>query len=68
MFSKISNVKTNNNKVFDFKVKNAAGEVEDRSKWTFNDWTKNDQKGLVEMQNAYPEQFTDLVKGLKVTL
>ena len=68
MFAKISNVKTNNNKVFDFKVKNASGEVEDRSKWTFNDWTKNDQAGLIEMQNAYPEQFTDLVKGLRTTI
>ena len=68
MFSKISNVKTNNNPVFDFKVKNAAGEVEDRSKWTFNDWTKNDAKGLAEMQNAFPEQFTDLVKTLKTTI
>jgi len=68
MFSKISNVKTNNNPVFDFKVKNAAGEVEDRSKWTFNDWSKNDAKGLAEMQNAFPEQFTDLVKTLKTTI
>lgn len=68
IFSKISNVKTNNNPVFDFKVKNSAGEVEDRSKWTFNDWTKNDSKGLSEMQNAFPEQFNELVKTLKTTI
>jgi ATP-dependent protease ClpP protease subunit len=68
MFAKISNVKQNNNPVFDFKVKNAAGEVEDRSKWTFKDWSKNDAKGLADMQNSFPEQFNELVKTLKVTL
>lgn len=68
MFAKISNVKTNNNPVFDFKVKNASGDVEDRSKWSFNDWTKNDAKGLSEMQNAFPEQFTELIKTLKTTI
>lgn len=68
MFSKISNVKQNNNKVFDFKVKNAAGEVEDRSKWTFNDWSKNDQAGLIDMKNSFPEQFESLVKNLKTTI
>ena len=68
MLSKISNVKKNENKVFDFNVKNASGEVEDRSKWTFSDWSKNDSKGLLEMQNSFPEQFDSLIKNLKTTL
>jgi len=68
MFSKISNVKNNNNPIFNFKVKNAVGEVEDRSKWTFSEWSKNDEKGLMEMQNSFPEQFNELLKTLKTTL
>lgn len=68
MFAKINNVKKNENKVFDFNVKNSSGNVEDRSKWTFNDWSKNDAKGLADMQNSFPEQFAELVKTLKVTL
>lgn len=68
MFSKISVVKNNTNKVFDFNIANKSGDVEDRSKWSFADWSKNDEKGLLDMQNSFPEQFNELLKTLKTTL
>ena len=68
MFAKINLVKNNANPVFDFKNTKPDGTVEDRSKWSFNDWSKNDNKGLVDMQNKFPDQFNELVKKLKVTL
>lgn len=42
----------------------ASGNGEDRSKWTFNDWSKKDPKGLAEMRDAAPHDFENLVKGL----
>lgn len=68
MFAKINLVKNNANPVFDFKNTKPDGTVEDRSKWSFNDWSKNDNKGLVDMQNNFPDQFNELIKSLKVTL
>jgi len=68
MFSKISVVKNNTNKVFDFNIENKSGDVEDRSKWSFAEWSKNDEKGLLDMQNSFPEQFNELLKTLKTTL
>lgn len=67
MLNKISVVK-NATPVFDFTVTKADGSVENRSEWTFNDWLKNDNKGLTEMQNSNPEEFEKLVKKLKVTI
>jgi glutathione peroxidase-family protein len=66
MFSKISVVKNNANPVFNFKVENSKGEVEDRSKWTFNDWSKNDAKGLSDMANSNPEQFKELSNSIRI--
>lgn len=68
MFSKMNVVK-NATPVFDFKdSKNSKGEVENRSEWSFNEWSKNDPKGLTEMQNSSPEMFESLIKKLKVTI
>jgi hypothetical protein len=67
MLSKINFVK-NATPVFDFTVTKADGTVENRSEWTFNDWLKNDNKALTEMQNSNPEEFEKLVKKLKVTI
>lgn len=36
---------------------------DDRSKWTFADWAKNDNKGLIEMREKQPERYTDLGKA-----
>jgi ATP-dependent protease ClpP protease subunit len=67
MLSKINVVK-NAVTVFDFKVTKEDGSVENRSEWSFNDWLKNDNKGLTELQNSNPEEFEKLVKKLKVTI
>lgn len=37
---------------------------EDRSGWSFTDWSKKDPKGLADMQNNAPHDFENLVKGL----
>lgn len=73
-FSSVSNMlskmagKKQSQKPFDFKnVKTEKGN-EDRSAWTYQDWTKNDQAGLIEMQNSAPEDFKNLLKTLKTTL
>ena len=67
MLSKVSGSKQSQ-KPFDFKnVKTEKGN-EDRSAWTYQDWTKNDQAGLIEMQNSAPEDFKNLLKTLKTTL
>jgi len=73
-FSSVSNMlskmadKKQSQKPFDFKnVKTDKGN-EDRSKWTYQDWTKNDQAGLIEMQNSAPEDFKALLKTLKTSL
>ena len=42
----------------------ASGNGEDRSKWTFKDWSQKDPKGLAEMRNDAPHDFENLVKGL----
>lgn len=60
LLSKLSNVKAAV-KVFDFK-NTATGE--DRSAWTFKDWSKNDPDGLLKMQNEAPEAFASLVAKL----
>jgi ATP-dependent protease ClpP protease subunit len=47
--------------VFDVKnVKKSDGSSEDRSTWTFTDWSKKDEKGLGKMQNESPDQFKEL--------
>lgn len=67
MLSKVIGSKQSQ-KPFDFKnVKTEKGN-EDRSAWTYQDWTKNDQAGLIEMQNSAPEDFKNLLKTLKTTL
>lgn len=48
-------------KVFDLKnVKNSKGESEDRSTWSFTDWSKKDDKGLLKLKNENHEAFTEL--------
>lgn len=62
LLGKLTNVKTAA-KIFDFK--NAGNEGgEDRSKWKFVDWSKNDEAGLLKMQNEHPEAFNKLVAEL----
>jgi hypothetical protein len=59
MFGKPTNTKESK-KPFDFsKVANAA---EDRSAWSFTDWSKKDDKGLAAMRNEAPDQFNALYK------
>lgn len=59
MFDKISDNKTAV-KVFDVKnVKTNKG-AEDRSNWDFNEWSKKDSKGLLEIKNTNPELFNEI--------
>lgn len=53
--------------VFDNKV-NAPASVAGRENWTFNDWSKNDPKGLAEMRENDPTSFENLIKGLPSNL
>lgn len=39
--------------------------TEDRSKWNYRDWEKNDNAGLVKMYSENRAQFDELVKTLK---
>jgi ATP-dependent protease ClpP protease subunit len=59
MASKLGNGKESK-KPFDFKNVKPDGTTEDRSTWTFSDWSKKDDKGLLKMKNESPEQFTEL--------
>lgn len=59
-FEKISNVQKAE-VIFD--AKNVAGE--DRSKWDFEKWSKEDPDGLAKIQNESPEVFKQLVETLK---
>jgi ATP-dependent Clp protease, protease subunit len=64
IYEKISDVKEPK-KIFDpAKVANETGGEEDRSKWTFNDWSKKDPKGLEKLQNEHPEVFNALVSKI----
>gem|GEM_PF-1926503 len=45
-----------------------AGVPEDRDKWTFRDWSRNDPRGLRSMRAAEPERFMGLVDGIKKEL
>lgn len=45
-----------------FDIKNFAGD--DRSKWTFSDWSNKDAKGLAEMKNSNPEAFEEICKSI----
>jgi len=38
---------------------------DDRTKWTLNDWRKNDPKGLEKLQLESPEKFEKLMKPLR---
>ena len=73
-FSSVSNMlskmagKNQSQKPFDFKNHKTDKGTEDRSAWTYQDWTKKDQAGLIEMQNSAPEDFKNLLKTLKTTL
>ncbi len=59
----ISKLKPAYTPIFDNKaVQNTA--PAGREKWTFNDWSKNDPKGLAEMQNNDPTTFNNLLSGL----
>ena len=46
------------------KVEAVAG----RENWTFNDWSKNDAKGLAEMQANNPIEFANLISKLPTNL
>jgi ATP-dependent protease ClpP protease subunit len=59
MLDKVSNVKVAS-KVFD--LKNAKGEASEKDSWSFDDWSKKDPNGLLEMQNSTPELFNELYK------
>lgn len=60
LLGKLTNVKAAV-KVFDFK-NTATGE--DRSAWSFSDWSKNDPEGLLKLQNEAPEAFKSLIDKL----
>lgn len=47
-------------KPFDFKNVTTGKGSEDRSTWSFSDWSKKDEKGLAKMKNESPEQFQEL--------
>lgn len=59
MLSKINAVK-NAVKIFDLKTVETKGGKEDRSSWTIRDWEIKDSKGLMEMKNTSPDQYTEL--------
>lgn len=56
------------------KITNVAGVessdtgAEDRSKWSFQDWTKNDPNGLLALENSAPEEFKKIINKLPKTL
>lgn len=39
-----------------------------RANWTFNEWSKKDPAGLLEMKNSNPTMFNELLKGLPKNL
>lgn len=45
------------------KVINQDTDVEDRAKWTYEDWSKKDVKGLSNMQLAEPARFEKLLNS-----
>jgi ATP-dependent protease ClpP protease subunit len=47
---------------------NAPQAIAGREKWTFNDWSKNDPKGLAEMKENDSVSFENLIKGLPSNL
>lgn len=55
-------------KVFDPKNVVNGSKTEDRSNWTFQDWSKNDSEGLQRMQNESPEFFKELLNKLPKNL
>lgn len=55
-------------KVFDPKNVVNGDKSEDRSAWTFQDWSKKDPKGLQDIQNESPEYFKELVNKLPKNL
>lgn len=38
--------------------------IDERAEWTFNDWKKNDPKGLLEMKESDTEKYNNLFKQL----
>lgn len=46
--------------IFNTKEFAVANGLEDRSGWSFSDWSKKDEKGLMKMKNEAPEQFEAL--------
>lgn len=55
-------------KVFDPKNVVNGDKTEDRSSWTFQDWSKKDPSGLAKIQNESPEFFKELVNKLPKNL
>ena len=53
--------------IFDNKG-NVPQAVAGRENWTFNDWSKNDPKGLAEMKENDSVSFENLIKGLPSNL
>lgn len=42
----------------------AADDADDRSKWTFQDWSKNDSIDLTSMEASDPTKFNKLLSGI----
>lgn len=42
---------------------NSGGVAEDRKAWTFDDWQKKDQKGLLALAKEKPEEYARLFKA-----
>lgn len=59
----ISKLKPAYTPIFDNK-KTPEKTIAGREKWTFKDWSKNDPKGLAEMQNNDPTTFQNLLNAL----
>lgn len=66
MLSKIKAVQ-NATKIFDIKNVETKTGKEDRSEWTIRDWEKKDVKGLTEMKNESPDQYTELFNSFYKT-
>lgn len=63
MLDKVSNV-VKSTVAFDVKnVKNNLGLPENRQDWTYSDWSKKDDKGLLKLQNEAPEVYKMLYKA-----
>lgn len=67
IFSKIT-VEKKATPVFDFNNSGNTVIVNDRSNWTFTDWSKKDSDGLLRMKNETPELFNELVSKIDTTL